>query len=135
MALDQARATNILDAINGVASFVAPTTPIKCRLMTANGTSTSNGTELGTGAGSGSGSGYTAGGQSITFAAASAGSAALSATPRWDNMPACTVVGVEVWDSAGTPKRWQYAALTSPKTLSSGDAFELPNTTFTDALS
>jgi hypothetical protein len=126
---------NIIDAVNGVAAFAAPSGAIKCRLMTANGSSATAGTELGTGAGGGTGAGYTAGGQAVTFASASAGSASPTATVRWDNMPATTITGIELWDSAGTPKRFQFAALTASKTLASGDSFELPVANFTETLS
>lgn len=134
MALTNTVRNNVLDAINGVASFAAPTTPMKVRLMTANGDATTAGTEQSTASGSGSGSGYTAGGLSVTFASAAAGAASPTAVVRWDNMPATTIVGVEIWDSAGTPKRFQYAALTASKTLASGDSFELPVASFTETL-
>lgn len=134
MALDNAVRNNVLDALNGVSAFVASTTPAKVRLMTSNGSVSANGTELGTGAGSGSGAGYTAGGQSVTWAAASAGAAVPTATVRWDNMPTCTIVGVEVWDSAGTPRRIHWGAMTAPKTLASGDSFELPPSSFSETL-
>lgn len=126
---------NVIDALNGVAAFTAPTTPIKVRLMTANGDAATAGTELATGAGGGTGSGYTAGGQAVTFAAASAGAASPTATVRWDNMPACTVVGAELWDSSGTPKRLQFGAFAASKTLQSGDSLELKTTDFTETLS
>lgn len=134
MALDNAVRNNVLDALNGVASFTAPTAPIKVRLMTANGTATSNGTELSTGSGGATGAGYTAGGQAVTFAAAAAGAAAPTATVRWDNMPACTIVGAELWDSAGTPKRIHFGSLSASKTLASGDSFELPLANFSETL-
>lgn len=134
--LDNTVRNNVLDALNGVASFAAPTTPIKVRLMTANGSASANGTELGTGAGGGTGAGYTAGGQAVTFnAAGTDGQTEPTATVRWDNMPACTVVGAELWDSAGTPKRFQFGALAASKTLQSGDSFELPVAGFTETLS
>lgn len=134
MALTNTVRNNVLDAINGVASFAAPTTPMKVRLMTANGSATAAGTELSTSAGAGAGAGYTAGGASVTFGAAATGAAAPTALLRWDNMPATTIVGVEIWDSAGTPKRWQYAPLATSKTLTSGDAFELPVASFSETL-
>ncbi|MDP8971143.1 MAG: hypothetical protein M3N52_11755 [Actinomycetota bacterium] len=121
---------NVLDAVNGVAAFQAPVTPLRVRLMTVNGTTTAAGTELATGAGGGSGPGYTAGGQAVSFPAAADGAVSPTATLRWDNMPATTIVGGEIWDSAATPKRWQFAALTEAKTLASGDAFELPLSDF-----
>lgn len=135
MSLDNAVRNNVLDALNGVAAFTAPTAPIKCRLMTANGSATVNGTELGTGAGSGSGAGYTAGGQTVTFnAAGTDGQTEPTATVRWDNMPACTLTGAELWDSTGTPRRIHLGAFAAPKDIDSGDSFELPVAGFTQTL-
>lgn len=95
------------------------TTPIKARLMTANGTDSSNGTELGTSGG------YTALGQTITFgSAAASGSISNTVACTWTNMPATTIVGLELWSSDGTPKRLWYGALSSSKTVASGDTFE-----------
>lgn len=126
MSLDRTVANNILDAINGVDTFDAPTAPMKMRLLTANGSATANGTELGTGAGGGSGAGYVAGGAAVTFGSAASGAGENSAVVRWDNMPSCTITGAEVWDSAGTPKRYQYGAFGSPIVVDSGESFELP---------
>lgn len=130
---------NILDAVNAVAAFVAPTGPMKVRLMTANGTSATAGTELATGAGSGTGAGYTAGGQVVTLPAAAAGATAPTTVVRWDNLASCTITGVEIWDSAGTPKRWQFAPLVvgttpTPKAVASGDSFEFAVGAFTETL-
>ena len=36
-------------------------------------------------------------------------------------MPAATVVGVEIWDSAGTPVRLWYGALAASRTVAAGD--------------
>lgn len=95
------------------------TTPIKARLMTANGTDSAAGTELGTSGG------YTALGQNITFGnAAASGSIANSVACTWTNMPAATIVGLELWSSDGTPKRLWYGALSASKTTASGDTFE-----------
>ena len=95
------------------------TTPIKARLMTANGTDSAAGTELGTSGG------YTALGQTITFgSAAASGSIANTVACTWTNMPATTIVGLELWSSDGTPKRLWYGALSSSKTVASGDTFE-----------
>jgi hypothetical protein len=43
---------------------------------------------------------------------------------RWDNMPSCTVTGVEVWDSLTTGVRWFSGPLTASKTLTLGDSLE-----------
>jgi len=36
-------------------------------------------------------------------------------------MPAATVVGWEIWDSAGTPVRWSYGLFDASKTVAAGD--------------
>lgn len=43
---------------------------------------------------------------------------------RFENMPAITVVAFAIYDSAPTPFRWLYAALTTPRTFSAGDPAE-----------
>lgn len=108
---------NVLDALVGTASFVAPTTPMKVRLMTANGTDSSNGTEV-------TGGSYAS--VSATFTSASSGSCSNTAALNFTGMPACTVTGVEIWDSNGTPKRYWWGALTANKTVGAGDTFQLP---------
>ncbi len=133
MSLDNAVRNNVLDALNGVASFVPVVAPVKVRLMTANGTATTNGTQLATGAGSGSGAGYTSGGQTVVMNAAASGAAGPTGDIRWDNMPACTIVGAELWDA--TPRRIQYGALTAPRVVASGESFELPAADVVETLS
>jgi hypothetical protein len=127
--LDATHAANIVDASLGTASFVATTTPIRCRYMTANGSATANGTELATSGGYTSGTGA----PSVTFAAASTttGQAASNAAVSTTNMPATTVVGVELWDSAGTPKRKWWGALSASKTTASGDTFTIASGSLT----
>lgn len=130
-ALNQATANNILDASVGTASFTATTAPIHCRFMTANGSATANGTELTTGGGYTSGTGA----PTVTFAAASAGSANSNAAITVTNMPACTIVGVELWDSAATPVRKWWGALSANKTLNAGDTFTIASGSLTITLS
>lgn len=113
-ALVQAEANRLVDASLGTASYSAPTTPIKARLMTANGSATSAGTEV-------TGGSYAS--QSMAFGSASAGAAANSGTVSYTGMPAVTVTGLELWDSAGTPRRQWWGALTANKTTNSGDTF------------
>ena len=117
MTLDQTRANQILEAIHATTTLVASTAPIKTRLMTANGTATANGTELTTGGGYTSGTGA----PTSSWAAAASGSQATSAPVSVTNMPAATIVGIENWDSNGTPKRQELGALSSSKTTASGD--------------
>jgi hypothetical protein len=124
--LVQAHANNIIDASLATTTFVASTGPIKCRLMSANGSATSAGTEV-------TGGSYAS--QTATFASASTGSAATSGALTYTVMPAVTVTGVELWDSAGTPLRKWWGALTASKTLNSGDTFTIASGALTAALS
>jgi hypothetical protein len=127
--LDQTFSNSLLDASCGTA-FTAPTTPVHCRLMTANGTNTSNGTELATSGGYTSGTGA----PTVTFAAASAGSKASNAAVTVTNMPATTINGVELWSSDATPKRLWWGPLTAAKTTNSGDTFTIASGSLTLAM-
>jgi hypothetical protein len=40
-------------------------------------------------------------------------------------MPAATVVGVEIWDNAGTPVRLWYGPLSASRTVAAGDELRL----------
>jgi hypothetical protein len=106
----------MLDWINGVGTPTRPTTPLKVALVTANGDDATAGTEV-------TGSSYAR--QSLTVGAASGGATSNSADLVFSGMPACTVVGVEVWDNAGTPVRLWYGALTASRTVNAGDDFKL----------
>ncbi|KOT94489.1 hypothetical protein ADK70_12480 [Streptomyces rimosus subsp. pseudoverticillatus] len=94
----------------------APTAPIKVALVTANGDDATAGTEV-------TGGSYSR--KTITVAAAASGSVSNSADLLWTSMPACTVVGAEVWDSAGTPVRWAYMPLDANRTVAAGDDFKI----------
>lgn len=129
-ALVQTIANNAIDASVATASFVAITAPIHCRLMTTNGTATSAGVELTTGGNYTSGTGA----PTLTFAAAASGSAASDSAVTITTMPAPaggSIVGVELWDSNGTPKRLWWGALTAPKAVSAGDTFTIASGSLT----
>ena len=113
-ALVQVEATALLNASFGKVTFSAPTTPMMLRLMTANGSATSAGTQV-------TGGTYTP--QNLTTALGTAASGSITTTGiiNFTLMPAVTVVGVEVWDSAGTPVRKWFGALTTSQTTNSGD--------------
>lgn len=99
---------------------VPPTMPLRVALIRVVGDDATPGTEV-------VGGSYAR--QPATFAPSSAGQAANTALVRFDNMPdigAPGVVGFEIWDSAGTPKRWWLAPLTTPRTYVAGDAAEFP---------
>lgn len=134
MALSQARAHQLLDHIHGVATAPVAVTPIRCRLMTANGSATANGTEVVTGGGYTSGTGA----PSVTWGAAGtpqAGRADTTTAVTVTNMPRTeTIVGVELWDSSATPQRQEWGALTSSKQVNSGDTFSIASGAMTSAL-
>lgn len=106
-----------LDWILGVGTPARPTTPLKVALVTANGSDAAAGTEV-------AGGSYAR--QNLAVAAAVNGATSNSADLVWTGMPAVTVVGVEVWDSAGTPVRLWYGPLTASRTVAAGDEFRLP---------
>jgi hypothetical protein len=105
-----------LDWILGVGTPTRPTTPLKVALVTANGTDTAAGTEV-------TGGSYAR--QDLAVAAAVGGATSNSADLVFTGMPAATVVGVEIWDSAGTPVRLWYGPLTASRTVSAGDELVL----------
>lgn len=131
MALDQTRANEVLTWMHAGSAPTALTSPTRVRLMTANGSAAAAGTELA------SGGGYTAGtgAPSVTWSAASAGSQATNAAVSVTNMPATTIVGIEIWDSGGTPKRVEFGSLTASKTTASGDTLSFASGAITSALS
>lgn len=110
----------ILNFTTGNSPATAPTMPLMVRLMTANGSDSAAGTEV-VNAG---GSTYAA--QSVAFPAATGTTTtANSADVVFTNMPACTVVGLEIWDSAGTPFRWWWGPATASKAVNLGDTIRI----------
>lgn len=114
----------LLDALVGTASF-SVTTPIKLALVTANGSDSAAGTEV-------TGGSYAR--QTIAFGSASSGSINNSSVINFTGMPTCTVVGVELYDSAGTPKRLGYGALAASKSVTSGDTVQFAASSVTFSL-
>lgn len=104
-----------LDFLMGLAATV-PTTPLKVALVTANGDETTAGTEV-------TGGSYAR--QDLSVAAAVSGATSNSADLVWTGMPAATVVGVEIWDSSGSPVRLWYGPLSASRTVAAGDELRL----------
>lgn len=135
-AIVQAQANLILNTTLGTSAPTLFTTPAKVRLTTTAPTGTTAGTEL-------TGTGYTAGGTSLagnTFGAASAGSASGPGTSAlsWTNGSggAWSIVGVEIWDSAGSPLRWWYGTFTGqPISVANGNTFQIAVNALTATLS
>lgn len=95
----------------------APTLPFKLALMTVAGSDSAAGTEV-------VGGSYAR--QTLTVAAVASGASSNDAVIEFAGMPACTVVGVEVYDSAGTPFRWWYGPIAANKTYGAGDTARIP---------
>lgn len=119
-ALTDTAAERTLNWLTGQ-STTAPTMPLMVRLVTLIGNDVAAGTEV-----NGSGNGYTPKQYTPGAAATLAGVTQVKNTNviRFDNMPTCTVVGFEIWDSAATPFRWEYALLTEARPFIAGDAAE-----------
>lgn len=114
----------LLDALVGADTF-SVTTPIKLALVTANGDDASAGTEV-------TGGSYAR--QTITFTAADAGEIENASAISFTAMPAVTVVGIELYDSAGSPKRLAYGALTSSRAVTAGDTVQFASGAITLSL-
>ena len=119
-------ANALLGASSGQAAYTNPTGPIRVALVTVTGTATAAGTEV-------VGGSYAR--QTITFAAAAGGSITSNVALTYTNMPACTVTGVDEWDSASTPVRRWFGALSSAKTVNAGDTFSVAAGSYTKTLS
>jgi hypothetical protein len=120
--IDQAHANSLICyslGNNGAGAPVATVGALHFRCMTTNGTWTANGTELPTGGGYVAGTGITP----VTFAPVSGGGVSNSAALTQTNMPATTIVGGELWDSASTPARKWFGALSASKIVNAGDTF------------
>ena len=130
-AIVQAQANKLIDASLGTSALTAFSGAAKVRLTTTAPTATAAGTEL-------TGTGYTAGGTTITFGAASAGSASNSGSAiQWTNGSGGTwaIVGLEIWDSAGTPLRWWFGTFTGqPISIANGNIFQISAAAITAAL-
>ena len=113
-ALDQAEASRLLRASLGIAAYTAPTTPMMQRLMSANGSASSNGTQV-------TGGSYTPQNLSTALGTESNGTVTTTGVVSYTGMPATTTVGAEVWDSNGTPRRAWWSALAANKTTGAGD--------------
>ena len=132
MPLDQAEATRLLNAMLDEATYTAPSTGsgLMLRLLSAMGTATSAGTELA----NAGGSAYAPQNIKTALPVAANGTVANNAAITYTNMPAVTTVGVEVWDTAATPRRQCYAALAASKTTSTGDSLTFATSALTFTL-
>lgn len=114
----------LLDALVGTASYTV-TTPIKLALSTTSGSDTAAGTEV-------TGGSYAR--QTIGFDSATGGSISNNGVINFTVMPACTVVGIEIYDSNGSPKRLAYGSLSASKTVAAGDTLQFAISSITLSL-
>lgn len=116
--IKQLRATNFLNAELGAGTFTARTGAVMLELDTVVGSQSTSGTAV-------VGGSYAD--QVCAFATASvqtgtySGQIANSGTPTFTNMPAVTIVAIELKDSAGTPIHLEYGLLSASKTTNVGD--------------
>lgn len=131
--MDSGRITDLLNLSVGYETALAVSwtgTTGHVVLLTALGANSSaNGTVLAAGgsyAGGTAGIAYTAGAAgAFTTATYSTGTGTGTvqngSVISQSNMPATTVVGCEIWDNAGTQKRWWWGSLSSSVTTNAGD--------------
>lgn len=102
----------ILTAMTGGTAF-SITSPVKVRLVTSVPSDSVSGTEL-------VGGSYIA--QNVTsWTTPVQGRRANGNTITFTNLPAATIYGIELWDSAGSPLRLAYFVFTTPRPTVSGD--------------
>lgn len=115
-ALTNTAENRCLDFLMGLTT-TAPTAPLRVALVTALGDDATAGTEV-------TGGSYAR--QNLSVAAATGGATSNSADLVWAGLPAVTVVGVEIWDSATTPVRLWYGPLVDSRSVGAGDDLRLP---------
>lgn len=110
----------ILEWLRDAATATAPVLPWKVRLLTVLGSDTAAGTQA-------TGSNYAA----QTFAPGtpyldSDGDYAMHnlVVIRFEAVDSSTIVGVEIWDSAGSPVRWAHGSLAANVTVGQDAPFE-----------
>lgn len=129
MPLDQGEATRLLNASFGEAAYTAPTAPMRLALMTNIGTATTAGAEVA----NAGGSAYARQDLSAALPVATAPPLTSNAAISFTNMPdtsANNIESVEVYDSAATPRRAWYGALTTARTTALGDTLTIASGSF-----
>lgn len=132
--LDQTRAGEVLTWMHGGSAPTALNSGSRLRIYTVIGNATTEGTQVATGGGYTGGNTATTG-VALSWAAQSAGTQATNAVASITNYPrAETVAAVEVWDGAASPKRVEWGALTSNKTMAAGDTLSFASGAITSSL-
>lgn len=116
MALTNYARNKILDHLHGTTTFTKPTA-VYVGLYTSNPGVAGTGTEV-------TGGSYAR--QSVSFNAATTGSATNSTQVKYTNMPTATVTHVAILDAATSGNMLEYKALSSPITFSLGDEYTFP---------
>jgi hypothetical protein len=123
-------ATALLQSSVAGTAYTPPSGAIKLALITTVTPSTASvaGSEV-------TGGSYSR--QTIAWSAASGGSIANSGPINFTLMPAVTVAGIEIWDSAGTPVRRWFGLFTGSvtKVLGAGDTLSFAAAAVSVALS
>lgn len=116
----------LLDHALGTAAFTAPT-DVYVGLFTDDPTDAGTGTEI-------SGNGYSR--KVATFAAASGGSASTNATITFDAATGNwgTITHIGIYDAATTGNLLFHGAVTTSKTIESGDTFQISSGNLTISL-
>lgn len=121
------------NATTGTSTYTV-TAPLKCLFLSAvRSTDTGTDTEWSTSGGYTAGTGFSG----LTFATGAAGAPSSSVSnvaATITNAPSGTWAGCKIVTSDGTPKTLFWAALTSSKTVNSGDTVTVPSGSFTATL-
>jgi hypothetical protein len=113
MSLTDAAEARVTAFLTGTSGATAPTLPLKLRLMSANGSDSTPGTQV---------VGGTYAAQEVDFSAGG-----NDAIVRFEGLAnPTTVAGGELWDSNGTPFRWQWAALAGGSVSVTDGVLEFP---------
>jgi hypothetical protein len=114
----------LIDHSLGTTSFTMPAT-VYAALYTVAPSDSTAGTEV-------TGGSYAR--QTITFGAASSGSASNSANVDFTNMPTCTVVAVAILDNLTSGNLLYWGTLTTSRSVTSGDAVRISSGALTVSL-
>jgi len=125
----------VLDHVLTATSYTAPTTRYLALFTNTSGSAAAN-LEAGTLSDEISASGTAYGRKAVTFAAASGGSSASNATVTFDTATANwgTVTHVAVMDAETSGNVLFYGAVTTSKTIETGDTFQVSSGNLTISL-
>lgn len=108
--------TLVLTWLFTASAATRPTAPYTVALLTAVASDSAAGTEVVAG-----GNAYAR--QTVAFSAPASGATENSGTLSWVNMPAVTIVGINIYENGGV--RVAYGPLSANKTTNAGDTFTI----------